>query len=92
MGILVLTPLGSSETLPDDLLNGLFDLSPAEIRAANGLLGGKTIDDMAGELGLSRETIRSQVKAVLSKTGTARQSNLVSLLANVKIPKWHEKP
>jgi DNA-binding CsgD family transcriptional regulator len=77
--------------LPDDLLNGLFDLSPAEIRAANGLLRGKTIDHLAGELGLSRETIRSQVKAVLSKTGTARQSDLVSLLANVKIPEWHEK-
>jgi DNA-binding CsgD family transcriptional regulator len=91
MGILVVTPLGSLQTLPDDLLNGLFDLSPAEIRAANGLLRGKTIDDLAGELGLSRETIRSQVKAVLSKTGTARQSDLVSLLANVKIPEWHEK-
>jgi DNA-binding CsgD family transcriptional regulator len=92
MGILVVTPLGSSQTLPDDLLNGLFDLSPAEIRAANGLLGGKTIDDLASEFGLSRETIRSQVKAVLAKTGTARQSDLASLLANVKIPQWHEKP
>jgi DNA-binding CsgD family transcriptional regulator len=92
MGILVVTPLGSSQTLPDDLLSGLFDLSPAEIRAANGLLGGKTIDDLASEFGLSRETIRSQVKAVLAKTGTARQSDLASLLANVKIPQWHEKP
>jgi DNA-binding CsgD family transcriptional regulator len=92
MGILVVTPLRSSQTLPDDLLNGLFDLSPAEIRAANGLLGGKTIDDLASEFGLSRETIRSQVKAVLAKTGTARQSDLASLLANVKIPQWHEKP
>jgi DNA-binding CsgD family transcriptional regulator len=88
--ILVVTPLGSSQTLPDDLLNGLFDLSPAEIRAANGVLRGKTIDDLAGELGLSRETIRTQVKAVLAKTGTARQSDLVSLLANVKIPNWHQ--
>jgi DNA-binding CsgD family transcriptional regulator len=90
MGILVATPLGSSQTLPDDLLNGLFDLSPAEIRAANGLLEGKTIDDLAASLGLSRETIRTQVKAVFAKTGTARQSDLVSLLANVKIPKWHQ--
>jgi DNA-binding CsgD family transcriptional regulator len=90
MGILVVTPLGSSQTLPDDLLSGLFDLSPAEIRAANGLLGGKTIDDLAVEFGLSRETIRSQMKAVLAKTGTARQADLVSLLANVRVPKWHQ--
>jgi DNA-binding CsgD family transcriptional regulator len=86
MGILVVTPLGSSQALPDDLLNGLFDLSPAEIRAANGLLQGKTIEDLATSFGLSRETIRTQVKAVLAKTGTARQSDLVSLLANARLP------
>jgi len=90
MGILVVTPLGSSQALPAELLNGLFDLSPAEIRAANGLLQGKTIDDLAAGFGLSRETIRTQVKAVLAKTGTARQSDLVSLLANVNMPRWHQ--
>ena len=37
MGILVVTPLGSSQTLSDDLLNGLFDLSPAETRAAKAI-------------------------------------------------------
>jgi DNA-binding CsgD family transcriptional regulator len=90
MGILIVTPLGSSQALPDELLNGLFDLSSAEIRAANGLLQGKTIDDLAASFGLSRETIRTQVKAVLAKTGTARQSDLVSLLANVNMPHWHQ--
>jgi DNA-binding CsgD family transcriptional regulator len=86
MAILVITRLGSSKTLPDDLLNGLFDLSPAEIRAANGLLQGKSIEDIATNFGLSRETIRTQVKAVFAKTRVNRQSDLVSLLANVKIP------
>jgi DNA-binding CsgD family transcriptional regulator len=90
MGILVVTPLGSAETLPEDLLNGLFDLSPAEVRAANGILQGKTIEELAVAFGLSRETIRSQVKAVLAKTGMARQADLVSLLANVRVPKWHQ--
>jgi DNA-binding CsgD family transcriptional regulator len=92
MGILVATPLGSSQTLSGDLLNGLFDLSPAEIRAAQGLLAGKSIDDLAADLGLSRETIRSQVKAVLAKTGTSRQADLMALLSNVNTPDWHAKP
>jgi DNA-binding CsgD family transcriptional regulator len=92
MGILVVTPLGSSETISSDLLNGLFDLSPAETRAAQGLLEGRSIDELAVDFGLSRETIRSQVKAVLFKTGTSRQADLMSLLANVKTPKWHTKP
>ncbi|MGA2055637.1 MAG: helix-turn-helix transcriptional regulator [Bradyrhizobium sp.] len=90
MGILVVTPLGSVETLPEDLLNGLFDLSPAEVRAANGIIQGKTIEELAVAFGLSRETIRSQMKAVFAKTGTARQADLVSLLANVRVPKWHQ--
>jgi DNA-binding CsgD family transcriptional regulator len=90
MAILMVTPLGSSQALPDDLLNGLFDLSPAEIRAANGLLEGKTVDDIASSFSLSRETIRTQVKAVFAKTGTKRQSDLVSLLANVGVPRWHQ--
>jgi DNA-binding CsgD family transcriptional regulator len=91
MGILVVTPLGSSGTLSGDLLNGLFDLSPAEIRAAQGLLAGKSIEDLATDLGLSRETIRSQVKAVLAKTGTSRQADLIALLSNVKTPAWYAK-
>lgn len=91
MGVLVVTPLGSSQTLTDDLLNGLFDLSPAETRAAQGLLAGKSIEDLAADLGLSRETIRSQVKAVLAKTGTSRQADLMALLSNVRTPSWHAK-
>jgi len=90
MSVLVVTPLGSAQALPDDLLNGLFDLSPAEVRATNGLLEGKTIDDLASGFGLSRETIRSQVKAALAKTGAARQSDLIALLANVRVPRWYQ--
>jgi DNA-binding CsgD family transcriptional regulator len=90
MCILVVTPLVSSQTLPGDLLNGLFDLSPSEIRTANGLLAGATIVELAESLGLSKETIRTQVKAVFAKTGTARQSDLVSLLSNIKVPGSHQ--
>jgi DNA-binding CsgD family transcriptional regulator len=86
MGIIVVTPLGSPRTLNGDFLNGLFDLSPAEIRVTNGLLLGKRVDVLASEFGLSRETIRSQVKAVYSKTGAARQADLMALLSIVTMP------
>lgn len=89
MGILVVAPLGCSPTISTDLLNGLFDLSPAETRAAQGLLEGRSIDELAVACGLSRETIRSQVKAVLAKTGTSRQADLMALLSNVKTPNWY---
>jgi len=37
--------------------------------------------DVATEHAVSPHTIRAQVKAVLAKTGTSRQAELVSLLA-----------
>jgi DNA-binding CsgD family transcriptional regulator len=67
-----------------EILNGLFDLSPAEARTARGLVEGKSIDEVALANGLSRETIRTQLKSVLSKTGMRRQSELVGLLAGIR--------
>jgi DNA-binding CsgD family transcriptional regulator len=79
--ILVITPLHAPSAPTEDVLNGLFDLSPAEVKVAQGIISGKTIDDVADELKLSRETIRNQLKSVFAKTGTGRQAQLVGLLA-----------
>jgi DNA-binding CsgD family transcriptional regulator len=66
--LLVITPLASPRAPSSEILNGLFDLSPAEARTAQGLVEGKSIDEVAVANGLSRETIRTQLKSVLSKT------------------------
>jgi len=79
--ILVITPLHAPTAPTEDVLNGLFDLSPAEVKVAQGIISGKTVDDVAAELQLSRETIRNQLKSVFAKTGTGRQAQLVGLLA-----------
>jgi DNA-binding CsgD family transcriptional regulator len=82
--LLVVTPLASPRAPSSELLNGLFDLSPAEARTAQGLVEGKTVEEVAIANGLSRETIRTQLKSVLSKTGMRRQSELVGLLAQIR--------
>jgi DNA-binding CsgD family transcriptional regulator len=48
---------------------------------ARGIGQAETIDTLADATGVNRETVRSQLKAVLSKTGLSRQQELVSLLA-----------
>jgi DNA-binding CsgD family transcriptional regulator len=83
--ILVVTPLGNPEAPLAHVLLGLFDLSPAEARIAQKLVGGNSIDEIAIEQKLSRETIRSQLKSVFSKTGTSRQAELVGLLMGTRI-------
>ena len=65
-----------------DLLGGLFDLTPAESRLARAIAGGATVQDYARGAAISVETVRTQLKAIMVKTGTHRQSDLVRLLAS----------
>lgn len=61
-------------------LEQLFSLSPAEARLAQLLADGLSMDEAAVQLGVSRNTVRSQLQAVFAKTGTNRQGDLVRLL------------
>lgn len=87
LSVLVVTPLAAPEAPSEDLLNGLFDLTPAEARVCRAIVEGKTIKVLAKTLGISYETVRGHLKLVLTKTGTARQAELVGLLANKIITK-----
>jgi ArsR family transcriptional regulator, arsenate/arsenite/antimonite-responsive transcriptional repressor len=64
----------------------LYELTPAERRVAILLLKGKTLRDVAESVGVSVHTARSQLKSVLHKTGTPRQSELVKLLLSCALP------
>lgn len=64
------------------LLQSLFDLTPAEARIARGMGEAKSVSDMALVLGLSRETVRAQLKSIMAKTGVSRQAELVRIIAS----------
>lgn len=84
--LLVVTRLAPPAAPAAELLQGLFDLTPAEARVAREIGEGRTVDTIAATFGLSRETVRSQLKAVLGKTGVGRQADLMAMLAAVEIP------
>lgn len=44
---------------------------------------GRTVEQIAASLSLSRETVRSHLKAALGKIGVNRQVELVRLLAAI---------
>ncbi|MGU3496981.1 helix-turn-helix transcriptional regulator [Xanthobacteraceae bacterium A53D] len=79
--LLVLTPVAARAVLPQELLMSLFDLTPAEARVAHRIASGATVEATAEALHVSRETVRSQLKAALSKLGLTRQAELVGLLS-----------
>lgn len=85
--VLVVTPVVPSEVPTAEVLQGLFDLTPAEARVARGVGELQTLEAIAAEAGVSRETIRSQVRAVLTKTGMTRQGDLAALLAGTRLPR-----
>lgn len=83
--LLLVTPLAAPSAPTEDVLNGLFDLTPAEVRVTQGIVGGKTVETLADSLSVSRETVRSQLKSVMLKVGVSRQAELVGLLASAGI-------
>jgi DNA-binding CsgD family transcriptional regulator len=65
---------------PDDVLRGLYALTPAEVEVANGILMGYSLHEIADLRKVSRGTVQNQLKTIMSKTSAGRQSDLVRLL------------
>lgn len=68
----------------------LFKLTHAEQQLAQWLLTGRSIEEYAVRRGVSKETVRSQLKSILAKTGTHRQIELITLLG--KLPNVVSNP
>lgn len=84
--LLVVTPVDRSAVPKARVLQGLFDLTPAEARVAQGIGEAQSVEALATATGVSPETVRSQLKSVLAKTGLSRQQELVHLLAGKALP------
>jgi len=79
--VLILTDLDSSPPPALDSFSQAFGLSPAETRLAALIATGVSPKQAAEQIGIARETARSQLKSVFAKTGTHRQSELVFLFS-----------
>jgi DNA-binding CsgD family transcriptional regulator len=66
-----------------DALNVTYGLTRAESRVAGLLFEGRSIAAIAESIGVSRETVRGQLKAIFEKTGMRRQGQLVKLLSDL---------
>ena len=71
---------------PIELVQSLFDLTPAEARVARKLTAGETVEEIASCGSISLATVRTQVRRVLEKTGCRRQAEVVALLGGISVP------
>jgi len=61
-----------------------FGLTGAEARLACTLLGGGTLADVASRIGVSANTVKTQLQVVFQKTRTTRQPELIALLRAIQ--------
>ena len=77
---------------PQDTLRVMFGLTPAESRLSLLITDGKTPSDIAEELGLSQNTLKSQLSSIYRKMGIARQSQLVRLVLQLSASTSASRP
>jgi DNA-binding CsgD family transcriptional regulator len=81
--LVLLSELRAKPAPDPSVLARAFGLSRAEARLAALVANGLAPAAAAQRLGISRETARSQLRAVFAKTATHRQSELAALLASL---------
>jgi DNA-binding CsgD family transcriptional regulator/GAF domain-containing protein len=64
----------------------VFGLTAAETRVAMAMLDGKTVEMLADELCISRNTARTHLQRLFAKTGTTRQADLIRILLGAHAP------
>lgn len=78
--LIIIGDLKSGANLTVDNLQALFGFTGAEARVTLGLAEGKTLEEIAQAGEVSINTVRSQLRQALEKTGTCRQTELVRLI------------
>ncbi|MDH5572522.1 MAG: helix-turn-helix transcriptional regulator [Gammaproteobacteria bacterium] len=78
--LLALSAHQSQESPTVELLTSLYSLTPAEARLIVELCQGLTLDEISVKLGLSRNTLKSQLRTSFTKTGVSRQAELIRMI------------
>jgi DNA-binding CsgD family transcriptional regulator len=68
---------------PEMTLRTAFRLTEAEAKLATQLALGESLENVADQFGIAKETARSQLKSIFTKTGVHRQAELVAVLAKL---------
>jgi len=79
--LILIAPARNRQAASARLLMSLFGLSRAEARLAHGLASGQSPEDYAQAACVSINTIRTQIRALLEKTGERRLPDLIRMLS-----------
>lgn len=80
--LLFVRDANSRTQAPNSVIQQLFNLTPAETALAIELANGLSLEEAAEGLGIRRNTARAHLRAIFSKTGVRRQTELVRIVLN----------
>lgn len=83
MGVIIVQSTATRKLPWAEMFHDLFGLSPAEARLLECLAEQESLNGAALALGISKETARSQLKAIFQKTGINKQATLLRLVAQL---------
>ncbi len=77
--------VSSDNPLPTDMnaIGRAFALTPAETRLLEHLVQGATLVDVAGAIGISVTTAKTQLSHIFSKAGVTRQADLIAMVSRL---------
>lgn len=81
--ILMLVDLETQPKPESEILRAAYGLTPSENAVAQLLAEGSPADLIAQKLEIRLSSVRQVIKALLFKTGTHRQSELVALIGRI---------
>lgn len=87
--MLILRELGKVNIPSMQQLKSLYGFTQAEARLAIALCSGKTIHDCAEHLSVKIATVRTQLRALMEKTGSHRQAELLTKLLSASSASVH---
>ena len=78
--IIFLTDNAAPAKLNSGLLKATYGLTPAEITTSTLIVEGASVEEIAEELNLSIDAIKTRIKSIYAKTNTNNRAKLVKLL------------
>jgi DNA-binding CsgD family transcriptional regulator/PAS domain-containing protein len=71
---------------PPEVIGQTYDLTPAELRVLLGIVQIGGVPEVAAAFGVADTTVKTHLGRLYAKTGTARQADLVKLVAGFAMP------
>ena len=81
--LVLVVELGRRNRVDPDMVSAVLGLTPAESRVAVGLAEGRSVDEMAGATGNTKDAVYWHLKRIYRKLSISRQAELVRLVLSL---------